>query len=89
VEEIEAWLWADDAIVRGLCGDKARAHPSPHRIQRPKELLQQRSRSESRRARYDPTDNPRLAEKLDLKLCAERCPAFRDLRTFVRDLFAG
>jgi len=30
-----------------------------------------------------PTQNPGLAEILDLELCARRCPSFAELRAFV------
>jgi hypothetical protein len=84
VEEIEAWFFASAAVMARITG--AKAHPSPHRIERPKERLIAMSRGANRRPRYSPNDNPMLAEMLELDACATRCPAFRHLRDFVHDL---
>jgi hypothetical protein len=88
VEEIEAWFFSTESILRKLGGEKARAHPSPHLIADPKKKLTDLSRGANRRPRYSPNDNPRLAEDLDLAECARRCPAFRALAAFVHTLVA-
>lgn len=87
VEELEAWFWSDAGVL-SLVGPGARAHPSPHLIQRPKEKLIALSRGAGGKARYGTFQNRLLAEKLDLAVCAARCPAFRQLGDFVRDILA-
>lgn len=46
------------------------------------------SRLASGKPLYSQNDNPKWAEKLDLELCAQRCPAFRQLRDFVLEVVA-
>ena len=47
------------------------------------------SREAFRKPRYSPNDNARWATFLDLDACTRRCPAFRELRTFVDGLVQG
>jgi hypothetical protein len=82
VEELEAWFWSDPGVLSTI-GPGAKAHPSPHLIRRPKEKLIALSRGDRKKARYTTLHNKVLAERLDLDLCAARCPAFRQLRDFV------
>jgi hypothetical protein len=84
IEELEAWFWSDPEVVRDVGRGKGSAHAEPHRIARPKEALQRLSAGANRKSRYDTNHNRGLAAKLDMGLCAERCPAFRELRDFVR-----
>lgn len=84
VEELEAWFWADEQVIRKVGRDAAlKAHASPENLRQPKEALMRLSRAGGQRPRYATTDNPDLAKDLDLDLCARRCPAFRQLRDFV------
>ncbi len=87
VEELEAWFWSDAAVL-SLVGPGAKAHPSPHLIQKPKEKLVALSRGANGKARYVTFQNKLLAERLNLALCAARCPAFRQLGDFVRRIIA-
>lgn len=86
VEEIEAWFFASPTVMMQIAGAQGKAHASPHLIAQPKERLKRLSMDARRRPRYSPNDNPRLVEELELDECARRCPAFRDLREFVRDV---
>lgn len=82
VEELEAWFWCDQALVDRLGRGSGKAHPSPHKIRRPKEALRHLA-MKGRGKPYATTENPDLAESLDLQRCAERCPAFAGLQTFI------
>ena len=64
-------------------------HPSPHLIPRPKERLISLSRGANQRPRYSTNDNAALAEKLNLELCAKRCPSFKTMRDFVTEIVKG
>jgi len=86
IEEIEAWFFSSERALHLVCGDRARSHPSPHLISSPKEKLIDLSRGANRKPRYSPNDNVKLAEVLELDVCAQRCPAFRELRTFLLNL---
>jgi hypothetical protein len=83
VEELEAWFWSDPAVLEKVARRKVEASQNPHTVPKPKEKLMALSRSASGAARYTTADNKDLAEKLDLQLCAARCPAFRDLARFI------
>jgi hypothetical protein len=84
VEEIEAWFWADPAVLTKVARRKVPEGKSePHRVPRPKEELERLSRDERGRTRYDTNDNPALAKDLDPDLCAQRCKSFAALRAFV------
>lgn len=89
VEELEAWFWSDPAVVEEVGRGKGKAHPSPHLIARPKEALIRLSMAGDKKPRYSTNDNPKLAAKLDLDLCAKHCRAFRDLRAFVHETLVG
>jgi Domain of unknown function (DUF4276) len=84
VEELEAWFWADPKVVEKVGRGKGKAHATPHSIKRPKEALMRLSSGENRKNRYTTNDNKRLAELLDLQLCAKRCASFRTLAEFIR-----
>jgi hypothetical protein len=83
IEELEAWLWADPAVVKKVGRGRGEGHPKPHLIARPKESLQRLSRGANAKPRYSTQDNGELAESLDLDLCAKRCPSFRALIAFL------
>lgn len=84
MQELEAWFWADPAIVREVGRGRGKAVVSPHLVKDPKEKLKLLSMGPSGKARYSVNDNPRLAQKLDHTICAQRCLAFRQLLDFVR-----
>ena len=86
VEELEAWFWSDPQVIQHVGRGKGKASVSPHLIRKPKEALINLSRGANRKPRYRTSDNPRLAELLNLDTCADRCPSFRDLRQFIRSL---
>lgn len=79
VEEIEAWFWSDQAVLDRV-GIRAKASSSPHLIKKPKEQLRDLSLRTHHKVKYATTQNPKLAEDLNLEVCAQRCPAFASLR---------
>lgn len=83
VEELEAWFFASEKVLREICRAPMSAHPSPHTIARPKERLMQLSMGANRKPRHSTNDNRRHAELLELDACARRCPAFAGLVDFV------
>jgi hypothetical protein len=88
VEELEAWFWADPAVVREVGRGRGEAHPTPHSSKRPKEALARLSIGANRKPRYSTNDNAKLAERLDLALCARRCSSFRALNDFIERIVA-
>lgn len=85
VEELEAWFWSDQGVLDRIGKGAGHAMPSPHALKQPKEALIRLSRRAHGKAVYSPNMNPELAEDLDLETCAARCPAFRELRSFVQE----
>lgn len=83
IEELEAWFWACDQALSRVARAPQPSHPNPHLIARPKEELQKLSVGQNRKPRYSTNENPKLAELLDMDLCADRCPSFRELRAFL------
>jgi len=86
IEELEAWFWSDPTVIQELGGQKAKAHPNPQSIVKPKEKLIKLSCDKKQRPRYNPNDNARLAKMLDLDICSQRCPSFRKLLEFLDKL---
>jgi hypothetical protein len=89
VEEIEAWFFSSEQAMRLICGDAAQSRERPETIRNPKEELTRLSRAQPGRTRYSPNDGPRIAEVLELDVCAMRCPAFKELRGFVVELLGS
>lgn len=89
IEELEAWFWADQGVLDLVGRGLGQAHPSPHRIARPKEKLYGLSMRAHRKPIYSTNMNPLLAEKLALEVCADRCPSFRELRDFLLRVTPG
>lgn len=88
VEELEAWFWscptALDQVAPGH--GQASVSRSPHLLKQPKEaLIRLSAKQRGGKARYTTQQNPELAQRLDLDLCASRCPSFRDLRSFLQE----
>jgi hypothetical protein len=86
VEELEAWLWSDPDVIQYVGKGKGQASKNPHTIAQPKEALIKLSKAENGKPRYSPNDNAKLAARLNLKLCADRCPSFKDLLDFLNSL---
>lgn len=83
VEELEAWFWSDPEVVKIVGRGSGDAHSEPRRIAKPKEALMRLSVGANKKPRYNTSDNADLAQKLNLALCAQRCPAFQQLWDFV------
>jgi hypothetical protein len=86
VEELEAWFWSDPAVIKYVGRGKGDAKASPHLITRPKEELLKLSVGENRKPRYSTNMNVELAAMLNLDTCADRCPSFKHLRSFLQSL---
>ena len=86
IEELEAWFWSDPGVLEYLGGEKGKAHVNPDQIKCPKEELMKLSIGKNRKPRYSTNMNVELAARLNLDLCSERCPSFRDLREFLNSL---
>lgn len=86
IEELEAWFWVDEAVLRIVAGERTKASPNPANIKKPKEKLIRLSRGTNKKPTFTTNDNPRLAEVLDLDLCASKCPEFAAMRTFITEL---
>lgn len=84
IQELEAWFWADQAVLAIATAKRTiKAHLNPQSLKNPKEKLIEASTEGNRKPRYITQKNPDLAEQLDLKICADRCPSFRDLQDFL------
>jgi Domain of unknown function (DUF4276) len=86
IEEIEAWFWSDQEVVYHIGQGKGNAKANPHLISQPKEKLIELSKGENRKPRYSTNMNVELAEMIDLEICADRCPSFKDLVEFLKSL---
>ncbi|PZO44127.1 MAG: hypothetical protein DCF19_02665 [Pseudanabaena frigida] len=86
IEELEAWFWSDPAVLEYLGGEKGKARVNPDQIKSPKEELIKLSVGENRKPRYSTNMNVELAARLNLDLCSDRCPSFKDLLKFLRSL---
>lgn len=82
VQEIEAWIIADElAIQKVILGFSLSPVLHPETIQSPKEWLERESRGNNSKPRYShATHNPRVAEHLDLNKVAGKCPSFKAFR---------
>lgn len=87
VEEIEAWFFSCEKALQFICGDRELPQELPHLVRDPKERLIEASRAVPGRPRYSPNDGARIAEVLQLDVCAKRCPAFREMRLFLQKLW--
>jgi Domain of unknown function (DUF4276) len=83
MEELEAWFWADQATLDRIAKGHGKASTAPHTIRDPKgELRRLSARAHGKKPVYSTNMNEELAKDLDLEVCAERCEAFRELRSF-------
>jgi Domain of unknown function (DUF4276) len=86
VEEIEAWFWSDDKIIKKIGKGRGKAHLTPELIVKPKEKLITLSRDKGKKPLYDTNDNETFAKILDLEICRARCPSFDNLVKFLLTL---
>ncbi|CAD5946936.1 hypothetical protein PCC7805_02312 [Planktothrix agardhii] len=86
IEELEAWFWSDPEVIEYLGGEKGKAQVNPHQIKSPKEELIKLSVGKNKKPRYSTNMNVELAARLNLDLCCDRCPSFKDLLKFLRSL---
>ena len=86
IEELEAWFWSDPEVVRHIGRGKGEAKTNPHLISKPKEQLISLSIGDNRKPRYSTNMNVELAEILNLDLCSDRCPSFKNLLNFLQSL---
>ena len=86
VQEMEAGLIADEAaIAKTIPLFKLSPVAPPEKIAKPKEYLEKKSRVTRTRSLYSHvTHNSRVAEHLDLKKVADKCPSFRPLLQFLK-----
>lgn len=83
IEELEAWFWSDSEVIKHIGRGKGQAKVNPHTIPKPKEELQKLSIGENRKPRYSTNMNADLAAMLNLDICADRCPSFKNLHEFL------
>jgi Domain of unknown function (DUF4276) len=86
IEELEAWFWSDPDVIKYVGRGKGEAKLNPHLIIKPKEQLIKLSTGENRKPRYSTNMNVELAEMLNLELCSDRCPSFKNLLNFLQSL---
>ncbi len=85
VQEIEAWVIADEEAIRRVIPTlSVKAVPRPQSIPSPKEWLKKESQRGRSKPLYVPTiHNSKVMEQIDLKKLEMKCPAFRPLKQFV------
>ena len=90
VEEIEAWILADNKAVQSVIKTWQPVEIlHPETVSDPKEHLESITRGANRKARYyHASHNPIVAQHLDLSIVHKKCPSFRPLKDFITELFA-
>lgn len=85
VEEIEAWMIADETAINAVIPSfKFKGHSNPEAIRNPKEWLCGQSRASNGRPLYAPrTFNPSVAKKLRFEVVAAKCPSFQAFLTWL------
>jgi hypothetical protein len=85
VQEIEAWVIADeDAIRRVIPTLSIKGVPSPESVGSPKEWLRKESKRGRSKPLYVPTiHNRKVMEQINLAKLEMKCPAFGPLKQFV------
>lgn len=85
-EELEAWLLSDEsAIGRALnLAKPPKSVQHPEKIASPKEYLQKAVRQASgKKTQYvNSVHNQTIADNIDIRLVARKCPSFRPFETF-------
>lgn len=87
VQELEAWMIADEAAIRAVIPSLAIAPVArPELIDSPKEWLIGESKRGRSRPLYIPTaHNDKVAAHLDVARVRAKCPSFGDLVDFVKE----
>jgi len=83
VEELEAWLLADEASLAGIIGKRVRRTPNPEGLHDPKEQLK-RLLSEGK-VYYTSEIARKIAVNANVDTLASRCPSFGRFRQAVID----
>jgi len=85
VQELEAWILADIECATAIFPSwRPSAINNPEQVASPKEHLEKLSRSSNQKPRYShAVHNEKMARHLDLDKVSQKCPAFRELATFV------
>lgn len=85
VEEIEAWMIADEAAINAVFRSfDFQGHPKPESIPSPKEWLRKQSRAANGKPLYSTsTFNPAIAKHLRLDVVAAKCPSFKAFMDWV------
>ena len=88
VEELEAWIIADEVAINKaipkLLIDEVK---HPETIKNPKEWLIKKSQASRSRPLYAPAiNNSQIAKHIDIAKVERKCPSFRELTTFVRNV---
>lgn len=78
VQEIEAWLIADEmAIKKVIPKFDFKGHSQPEKLDDPKEWLIEQSEAENGKPLYSPkTFNPAVAKQLRIDVVQKKCPSF-------------
>ncbi len=86
VQEIEAWMMADEAAIAAVIPSLVLADATnPEQTANPKEWLIRQSRQGRSRPLYVPAvHNPNIARHLDLDKVSRKCPSFQPLAEFVK-----
>ena len=86
VQELEAWIIADEAAIRAVIPTFVLAPVSwPENIASPKEWLMEASRLGRSKGLYVPAArNAAVARHLDIAKVAKKCPSFGELVAFVQ-----
>jgi Domain of unknown function (DUF4276) len=79
VQEIEAWLIADEAAINEVIPSfRFSGHSNPESIDSPKEWLVKQSKGANGKPRYSPkTFNAAVAQHVQFDLVARKCASFR------------
>lgn len=85
VHELEAWILADvESMAKIMKSWKPKPVAYPENVPNPKESLEKLSYDKKSKPRYvHSTDNPRVAEHLDLEKVKKKCKSFRPLSDFL------
>jgi len=79
VQEIEAWLIADESAITAVIPSfRFKGHSQPESIQSPKEWLIDQSEAENGKPLYSPkTFNAAVAKHLRFDVVAKKSPSFK------------
>ena len=83
VDEIEAWLLADEKAISNYVGSSLQEFGDPERIKKPSEELNRIFRGVGRSYLKGGEDPREVAKRLDLERLAERCRCFAEFKRLV------